>query len=149
MPFNIDPAYAQYDVMSSKMVQDIWRDKYRWADEKTLSDTFHRVVHAIYENDKPTVHAGDAFDAMLKGLWIPGGRILAGAGTEKRVTLISITPCSPSNKVVVLELTFHLLGLKVLSFDGRTAKLVVQYRSCTHGTQLLVLFVLLVIVEVL
>jgi ribonucleoside-diphosphate reductase alpha chain len=89
MPFNIDPAYAQYDVMSSKMVQDIWRDKYRWADEKTLSDTFHRVVHAIYENDKPTVHAGDAFDAMLKGLWIPGGRILAGAGTEKRVTLMN------------------------------------------------------------
>ncbi len=85
--FDIDPAHAKIDVMQSRMVHDIWKDKYRWKDEATINDTFVRVGEAIYAKDSETPQ--QAIDAMVKGLWIPGGRILAGAGTAKRVTLMN------------------------------------------------------------
>ena len=85
--FDIDPAYSKVDIMESPMVRDVWRDKYRWGSEASLSDTFQRVAKAIYEKD-PT-HEKEAFEAMRQGLWIPGGRIVAGAGTAKRVTLMN------------------------------------------------------------
>lgn len=88
MEFNIDPIHAKINIMDSKMVYDIWRDKYRWKDEESIRFTFARVAAAIYENDKEE-YQQDAFEAMAAGLWIPGGRILAGAGTEKRVTLMN------------------------------------------------------------
>lgn len=89
--FNIDPIHDKIDIMKSKMVFDIWNDKYRWGEEKNILATFRRVANAIYENDNHAVanHTEIAYDAMSKGLWIPGGRILAGAGTEKRVTLMN------------------------------------------------------------
>lgn len=86
--FNIDPIHEKIDIMFSKMVSDVWRDKYRWKDEKSIIDTFTRVAGAIYENDTAE-HGAIALKAMANGLWIPGGRILAGAGTEKRVTLMN------------------------------------------------------------
>lgn len=86
--FAVDPAYSKLDIFQSKMVQDIWRDKYCWKDEETIHATFDRVANAIYADDNET-HRYDAYQAMSKGLWIPGGRILAGAGTEKRVTLMN------------------------------------------------------------
>jgi ribonucleoside-diphosphate reductase alpha chain len=86
--FNVDPAYLKYDVMNSKMVHDIWRDKYRWKDEESLNRTFARVADAIYAKDS-NENAVEAYEAMSAGLFIPGGRILAGAGTEKRVTLMN------------------------------------------------------------
>lgn len=92
--FNVDPAHAKINVMQSRMVSDVWRDKYRWKDEATISDTFRRVADAIYKNDKE--HAEEAFEAMNQGLWIPGGRILAGAGTPKRVTMMN---CYVNEKV--------------------------------------------------
>lgn len=85
--FDIDPIHSKIDIMKSRMVYDIWRDKYRWKDEADISETFHRVVMAIYEHDFN--HSAAAQEAMCKGLFIPGGRILAGAGTEKRVTLMN------------------------------------------------------------
>jgi ribonucleoside-diphosphate reductase alpha chain len=87
--FEIDPLHAKLNIMESKMVSDVWRDKYRWKDEEDINATFRRVANAIYENDRDGGHQIDAYDAMAAGLWIPGGRILAGAGTEKRVTLMN------------------------------------------------------------
>jgi ribonucleoside-diphosphate reductase alpha chain len=85
--FNIDPAHSKIDVMQSRMVSNVWRDKYRWKSEATIKDSFRRVADAIYAKDKE--HADEAYEAMSKGLWIPGGRILAGAGTPKRVTMMN------------------------------------------------------------
>jgi ribonucleoside-diphosphate reductase alpha chain len=68
--------------------EDIWRSKYRWGEEENFADTAKRVVNGIY----PTIgdgHALEAFKAMAAGLWMPGGRILAGAGTNKLVTLMN------------------------------------------------------------
>lgn len=89
--FDLDPIHDKIDIMKSKMVFDVWRDKYRWKDEKSIEDTFIRVVDAIYEHDlgNDESHKRAAITALRKGLFIPGGRILAGAGTEKRVTLMN------------------------------------------------------------
>lgn len=87
--FDLDPAHAKLNVMNSRMVHDVWKNKYRWKDETQPSDTFARVARAIYEYDTNEQARNEAYDAMCKGLWVPGGRILAGAGTEKRVTLIN------------------------------------------------------------
>jgi len=87
--FKIDPAHAKLDVMSSRMVANVWKDKYRWKDEPSPRDTFRRVAEAIYEKDPNQEARVQALEAMCLGLWVPGGRILAGAGTEKRVTLMN------------------------------------------------------------
>lgn len=87
--FKIDPAHDKLDIMASRMVSDIWKDKYRWKDELNISATFARVASAIYTQDPNEGAHTEAYEAMCKGLWVPGGRIIAGAGTEKRVTLMN------------------------------------------------------------
>lgn len=89
MTFKIDPAHTKLDIMESRMVHDVWRDKYRWKDEKSANETFRRVADAIYAKDPNKDEMHKAYEAMSLGLWVPGGRILAGAGTEKRVTLMN------------------------------------------------------------
>jgi ribonucleoside-diphosphate reductase alpha chain len=76
------------DIFSQRMTQDVWRNKYRWQDEQTPYDSLNRVANAIFANDH-VKYRDQAFVAMKNGLWLPGGRIIAGAGTEKRVTLMN------------------------------------------------------------
>jgi ribonucleoside-diphosphate reductase alpha chain len=84
----IEPAHTKVDEVSQELVLQIWRDKYRWNDERTTRDTFERVARAIYAQDS-VHHMQEAYEAMCAGLWMPGGRIIAGAGTTKRVTLMN------------------------------------------------------------
>jgi hypothetical protein len=86
--FEIDQAHSKLDIYKSKLVFDVWNDKYRWRDEKTPQATFERVVNAIYQNDNDDARR-EAYYAMSAGLWVPGGRIIAGAGTPKRVTFMN------------------------------------------------------------
>lgn len=74
--------------LETELGMEVWKSKYRWKDEKTLDDMFQRVASAIYANDAAQ-HAEMAYWAMSVGLWMPAGRILAGAGTAKRVTLMN------------------------------------------------------------
>ena len=85
--FELDPAHQKMDIFASKMTQDIWKNKYRWKDEATPYDTMKRVASAIFPNDAKLRE--QAYYAMSRGLWLPGGRIFAGAGTSKRVTLMN------------------------------------------------------------
>ncbi len=69
----------------------IWNEKYRYkanADEKSPADSIHRVCAGVYRNDD-VFHRDLAIVAMRTGLWIPAGRIQAGAGTAKVVTLMN------------------------------------------------------------
>lgn len=66
----------------------VWREKYRYDEEQTPSDTFRRVVAGVYGKDSAK-EAKRAFAALESRDWVPGGRILAGAGTDKRVTWIN------------------------------------------------------------
>lgn len=83
----IAPEHQKVAWFGQELVQDVWKDKYSWNDEKLPTDTFARVAYAVYATDGD--HAQEAFEAMDAGLWMPGGRIIAGAGTSKRVTLMN------------------------------------------------------------
>jgi ribonucleoside-diphosphate reductase alpha chain len=73
--------------------EEIWRNKYRYGEEPNFAMTARRVVQGVYDPQKklkkPTEHMVEAWEAMKYGLWMPGGRILAGAGTDKIVTLMN------------------------------------------------------------
>lgn len=77
------------DPFEPEMTKSIWQGKYRWDNEKHPFDTFRRVVNAVYKNSSKRIHRENAYQAMCLGLWLPGGRILAGAGTSKRVTYMN------------------------------------------------------------
>ena len=83
--------------------EEIWRRKYRFDGEgrlgkgvgdETLSDTFRRVARAAASVEKGgkrvRVRWEQRFhDAMADFGFVPAGRILAGAGTERDVTLFN------------------------------------------------------------
>lgn len=86
--FEVDQAHKAIDLFEGRMTRDVWASKYKWQVEKHPNETFARVAKAIMERDgEEYVH--QAYEAMSQGLWLPGGRILAGAGTAKRVTLMN------------------------------------------------------------
>lgn len=85
----IDPAHASIDLSRQVISQDVWRDKYRYGDEAIPEESWLRVVDGVYASDPNKDEAELALEAITKGLFCPAGRILAGAGTPKRVTLMN------------------------------------------------------------
>ena len=76
--------------------EEIWRSKYRLDGEsgrdETLADTFRRVARAAASAEKGGKRVRARFeqrfyDAMADFGFVPAGRILAGAGTGRAVTL--------------------------------------------------------------
>lgn len=67
----------------------VWKEKYRNEGEDTISDTHERVCRGVYKNDMDGPHFAEALEAMKSLEWCPAGRIHAGAGTNKKVTLIN------------------------------------------------------------
>lgn len=92
--FELDPQHQSFDPFEHSFSQEIWASKYQLKTGITsrpdthIRDTFYRVANAIYATDD-NKYLEEAFDAMICGLWMPGGRIIAGAGTGKRVTLMN------------------------------------------------------------
>lgn len=89
-PFTLDPSHAGMDMFEQEIVRDTWNDKYRWdkVNEDHPHNTMYRCCQGIYPDWESNANeANAALAAMKEGLWMPGGRILAGAGTSKRVTL--------------------------------------------------------------
>jgi ribonucleoside-diphosphate reductase alpha chain len=83
--------------MDAAISRDIWAAKYRFATpggqaESTLQDSLARVAGAVAAAEKPGTQAKweKDFLALMAGLsFIPAGRILAGAGTGRQVTLFN------------------------------------------------------------
>jgi ribonucleoside-diphosphate reductase alpha chain len=79
-----------------QITTDLWSEKYRHRRpdgtplEDSIRDSNARIVRGVYIHD-PTAptEAELALWAMNNLLWNPGGRIQAGAGTDKLVTLIN------------------------------------------------------------
>ena len=78
--------------------QHIWETKYRLKDEsggavdKTVEDTFSRVARAVAKAEKKKdrkVWQARFYDAMSDFAFLPAGRILAGAGSGRKVTLFN------------------------------------------------------------
>jgi ribonucleoside-diphosphate reductase alpha chain len=80
----------------SALSQRIWDAKYRFKTEagepvdKTVEDSWRRVAEALAEPEQdPALWAGRFAEALGDFRFIPAGRILAGAGTDRRVTLFN------------------------------------------------------------
>jgi ribonucleoside-diphosphate reductase alpha chain len=76
--------------------QQIWDMKYRFksadgvAIDKTIDDTFRRVGNALAEAEtSPESHAEEFYQALSDFKFLPAGRIMSGAGTERDVTLFN------------------------------------------------------------
>ena len=93
--FEIDPAHEGLDVCGddNELTMDIWRRKYRYGEEDHPFDSMRRVVEGVYAKDPSREAKRDALEAMQRGLWVPAGRIQAGAGTPNVVTLLNCYMC--------------------------------------------------------
>ena len=84
------------DTFTTEISRHIWDSKYRFRDgavvhDQTIEDTWHRIAHAL-----AGVEGGDQekweqrfYEALQGFKFLPGGRIQAGAGTGRRVTLFN------------------------------------------------------------
>ncbi|MCZ6510103.1 MAG: adenosylcobalamin-dependent ribonucleoside-diphosphate reductase [Alphaproteobacteria bacterium] len=78
------------------IAEHIWDIKYRLKDadgapvDKSVADTWHRVAKALAVDESDSDHWSSVFaNALTDFRFLPAGRILAGAGTERNVTLFN------------------------------------------------------------
>jgi len=81
--------HPSLDEFTMPLIRDVWAKKYKWGDEQSMFDTINRVVDGVYAKDGSGEAQQQMRYFMLAGLWMPAGRILAGAGTSKKVTLMN------------------------------------------------------------
>lgn len=76
---------------ANPLAAHVWRSRYRFEEEPSLDATLDRVASALAEPEPHERHRWEArFREALEGFrFLPGGRILAGAGTGRRVTLMN------------------------------------------------------------
>jgi ribonucleoside-diphosphate reductase alpha chain len=73
----------------------VWETKYRYADravrERSITDTWHRIARALaaVEPKDSAIWERRFFDTLRDFKFLPGGRIQAGAGTPRNVTLFN------------------------------------------------------------
>jgi ribonucleoside-diphosphate reductase alpha chain len=82
---------TQPDPFSMEISRHIWRTRYRFAGEASIRDSWRRVAQALAAAEKQDHERWtQRFYALLDDFrFLPGGRILAGAGTGHRVTLFN------------------------------------------------------------
>ncbi len=89
---------AKPTVPDNTLSRDIWDMKYRLRDaggdvvDKTVEDTWRRVAGALAAPELPGERSRwqrRFYAAMKDYRFLPGGRILAGAGAQRRVTLFN------------------------------------------------------------
>jgi ribonucleoside-diphosphate reductase alpha chain len=68
----------------------LWEAKYRAPGEARIEDTWARVARAVAAVERDAPRWAARFESILSDFrFLPGGRILAGAGLERRVTLFN------------------------------------------------------------
>lgn len=87
--FDIDPLHKQIhaEVFNVPLVNEVYSKKYRYQGEVPVI-TLDRVANAIYAHEQVELR-DELYDAMCARLFVPAGRILAGAGTQNNVTLMN------------------------------------------------------------
>src|SRR5581483_5881558 len=74
----------------AELARFVWETRYRdaTAPEADVTDTWKRVARAVAAVERNPALWSETFLSALRGYrLLPGGRILAGAGTERNVTL--------------------------------------------------------------
>jgi ribonucleoside-diphosphate reductase alpha chain len=88
----LDPVHANFDFFQGQMTKEIWGEKYKWEEEQSFFDSIPRIVNGVFAKDQSLegIEAAKlAKEFMRLGLLMPAGRIMAGAGTDKLVTLLN------------------------------------------------------------
>ncbi len=84
------------DGLTTPIARHIWETKYRYTGDaetgdRSPADTWRRVARALaaVEPREQALWEERFYNAMAQLRFLPGGRILAGAGTRRRVTLFN------------------------------------------------------------
>jgi ribonucleoside-diphosphate reductase alpha chain len=84
------------EYLSTDIARHIWDTKYRFRHDReiydrTIEDTWRRIARALasIERTDPANWEQHFYDALEGFKFLPGGRIQAGAGTGRRVTLFN------------------------------------------------------------
>jgi ribonucleoside-diphosphate reductase alpha chain len=84
------------DPFIADISRHIWNTKYRFRDgetihDRTIEDTWRRIARALASVEKQdrSVWEQRFYEALAGFRFLPGGRIQAGAGTDRRVTLFN------------------------------------------------------------
>ncbi|KTG17529.1 MULTISPECIES: adenosylcobalamin-dependent ribonucleoside-diphosphate reductase [unclassified Guyparkeria] len=76
--------------LDTPISRHIWATRYRYGAEPDIEASWHRVAAAIAKVEaEPAVWARRFRDLLADFRFLPGGRILAGAGTDRQVTLFN------------------------------------------------------------
>ena len=86
--------------MNSHIAKRVWESKYRHIGdngaERDIGETWSRVATAVAGAEADPAHWKARFLDLLSGFrFLPGGRVLAGAGTGKQVTLFNCFVSGP------------------------------------------------------
>ena len=75
----------------------VWETKYRYAHERTITDSWRRISAALaaVEPSDPVGWEARYFCILQDFRFLPGGRIQAGAGTARNVTLFNCFVMGP------------------------------------------------------
>lgn len=76
--YSLDKSQASLDIHGNHFSQDVWSLKYKRRAEKSISDTLTRVVDGVMAPGSAWTEL--VYNLMFDSVFIPGGRILAGAG---------------------------------------------------------------------
>ncbi|UCH53556.1 MAG: adenosylcobalamin-dependent ribonucleoside-diphosphate reductase [Pseudomonadota bacterium] len=80
---------------TAEIAHHIWDSKYRYRDDaqifdQTIEDSWRRIARALASVERESKRWEAEFYGALEGFaFLPGGRIQAGAGTDRRVTLFN------------------------------------------------------------
>jgi len=84
------------DPFTTEISRHIWNSKYRFRDgdvvhDRTVDDTWRRIARALAGAEKNDWSRWESrfYEALKDFKFLPGGRIQAGAGTGRRVTLFN------------------------------------------------------------
>lgn len=91
----LDVAYTEhaintdkkFDVWDTVLSKEVWNKKYKDPSDASIWQTCSRVAHALFPEDQDKSHR--VTELMHEGILVPAGRIISGAGTGNRVTLMN------------------------------------------------------------
>jgi len=79
-----------HDPFELDIARHVWATRYRAPGEADIAASWRRVARAVAAVERDADAWAARFFGVLDGFrFLPGGRILAGAGTDKRVTLLN------------------------------------------------------------
>jgi ribonucleoside-diphosphate reductase alpha chain len=83
--------------VGAEISQRVWTAKYRYAQETTIVQSWRRIARALATVEKrdQAVWEERFFGILQDFKFLPGGRIQAGAGTERNVTLFNCFVMGP------------------------------------------------------